>query len=591
MVRTVVAGIIGVIAVGAFAAAAVSSSPGFAFIGLAAAVVSLLIAARASTGSAHADSRPVRRPARDTGQKPSPRSGCHLRPAPAVSPDPRTAPAPREALRVTPPATLDIPGVAHAILETARTLGPAARVTVWRADGASGDAVSVGGVGVWRGEPAPGRRGIDTALAEGRTVSETIGLAEESAAAPRSGRRYVIPVTFTGVRGAAAIDFEDTSPDPSLLDDLARAFRLPLAAALALGRARQESEAARALLESARDLARLLDPERVVSVTLDRALEATAASTGSIMLYDEDGATLRIAAAVGLPRHVVRDTVVRPGDGIAGWVALSGQPLVVEDLPGRTDGNRSRSVRSAVSVPLSDEDGVLGVLNVGSRKYPSTFTATDLETLETLARQAAVSLRNARAIASAGELYFDTLKALSLALETKDPYALGGTERVVEYATRLGAAMGLGLEESRALEIAAMLHDIAMPAAGEAVMVSDRPLSTVERGMLKLHPVIAAEILEQAPALREVVPIVYHHHERYDGTGYAGGVGGEAIPLAARILAVADAYVAMTSDRPYRSALTEDAALEELRRHAGTQFDPTVVETFSTVVVESDRVR
>jgi HD-GYP domain-containing protein (c-di-GMP phosphodiesterase class II) len=101
-----------------------------------------------------------------------------------------------------------------------------------------------------------------------------------------------------------------------------------------------------------------------------------------------------------------------------------------------------------------------------------------------------------------------------------------------------------------------------------------------------MHPVIAAEILEQAPALREVAPIVYHHHEHYDGAGYVNGLSGAEIPLGARILAVADAYVAMTSMRPYRQAMSHEAAVAELRANAGTQFDPHVVEALVDVAAE-----
>jgi HD-GYP domain-containing protein (c-di-GMP phosphodiesterase class II) len=133
-----------------------------------------------------------------------------------------------------------------------------------------------------------------------------------------------------------------------------------------------------------------------------------------------------------------------------------------------------------------------------------------------------------------------------------------------------------------------MLHDIGMSAAGEVVAVSDRRLSTVEWGMLKMHPVIAAEILAQAPALREAVPIVYHHHEHYDGGGYVGGLAGEAIPIGARILAVADAFVAMTSERPYRGAKTQAAAIAELVAESGAQFDPYVVQTLGDMLASGE---
>jgi HD-GYP domain-containing protein (c-di-GMP phosphodiesterase class II) len=237
-------------------------------------------------------------------------------------------------------------------------------------------------------------------------------------------------------------------------------------------------------------------------------------------------------------------------------------------------------VRSAVSVPIGDEDGILGVLNVGSHAYPARFTDAHMEALGVLGTQTAVALRNARAVDSARDLYFATLRALALAMETKDPYARGTTDRVVRYATALGREMGLDEQELLSLEVASLLHDIGMSATGETVVACDRPLSTFERGLLKLHPVLAAEILEEVPALKKVIPIVYHHHERYDGEGYVVGLSGESIPLGSRILAIADAFTAMTSKRPYRGAMTVEQALEELEGNAGSQFDPEVVRAF-----------
>lgn len=144
-------------------------------------------------------------------------------------------------------------------------------------------------------------------------------------------------------------------------------------------------------------------------------------------------------------------------------------------------------------------------------------------------------------------------------------------------------------KDRNAVRVAALLHDVGMAAAGDVVAVTDRPLSTVEWGMVKVHPVIAADVLEQAPALREAIPIVYHHHERYDGGGYVVGLAADTIPLGARVLAVADAYVAMTSDRPYRAALGAQAALREMRANAGTQFDPDVVAALENLVGDSSR--
>jgi HD-GYP domain-containing protein (c-di-GMP phosphodiesterase class II) len=402
--------------------------------------------------------------------------------------------------------------------------------------------------------------------------------------------RYAVPVSFENEVGVAALDLEsDCTPQADNINLLFAQMRLGLTAALALYVARARTESAHAVLEASRDLSRTLDPDRVIADALDRAMGLADAATGSVMLLDADGLRLEMRTARGLPNRVSRSTTLAMGEGIAGWVAASGQPLLVEDLPGTASRGQRHGVRSAVSVPIGDEDGLLGVLNVGSRSYPARFTENHLEALEAIGKQTAIALRNAWAVTAAGEMFFDTLKALALALETKDPYASGGTERMLELSTALGKALHLPEPDQRAIEIAAMLHDLGMGAMGDGVASTARPLSTVERGLLKMHPVIAADVLDQAPALKAVVPIVYHHHEHYDGTGYTGGLAGETIPLGSRMLSVVDAYVAMTSDRPYRQALTPQKALEELREKAGSQFDPDVVEVFASIVDREGR--
>jgi HD-GYP domain-containing protein (c-di-GMP phosphodiesterase class II) len=151
----------------------------------------------------------------------------------------------------------------------------------------------------------------------------------------------------------------------------------------------------------------------------------------------------------------------------------------------------------------------------------------------------------------------------------------------------MGEALALTAAELETLRVAALLHDVGMSAAGETVEVSGRPLSTVEWGMLKMHPLVAVDILSQVPALAEVVPLVRHHHERWDGSGYVAGIAKDEIPLGSRILSVADAFVAMTSERPYRPSMSSGQALAELAAHAGTQFDPRVVRVFAEQVLES----
>lgn len=484
------------------------------------------------------------------------------------------------------PASSDPAVVLSTLLDAAKAAGDPVSASLWLEDPPTATLRLVTFAGPMGPSSAPIRMD-DPAL--GRAATEGIATLEPLANIKGGGGdttlwRFAVPISAAGVRGVAAVDLRShAAPDAGTLTRLTAPVRGALAGALALFLARAETETAQALLEAARELTRRLDPHEVIERSLDRAVKLSGAATGSIMLIDAKTGRMRIASSKGLTAGVVESTDVSEGEGIAGWVLSTRQPLLIEDLPGRPS-VRSAGVRSAVSVPIADEDGILGVLNVGSRTFPARFTDSHMAALETLGRQTAIALRNARAMASARDLYFGTLRALALAMETKDPYAKGATGRVTDIAAAIGRASHLDPLDQQALEIAALLHDIGMGMVGEPVGASERPLSTIELGLLKAHPVLAAEVIEQVPALEAVTPIVYHHHEWFDGHGYVGGLAGESIPLGARVLAVADAFVAMTSPRPYRDAMSVSRALRELRGKAGTQFDPQVVEVFEQLL-------
>jgi response regulator RpfG family c-di-GMP phosphodiesterase len=502
---------------------------------------------------------------------------AEVAPPPAPEPEPPRKPA------IRMPATMDADEVALALLESAASAGPAVAAHLWLEDPSSGTLRLIAAVGSMVPETHP--RPLDDdplglVLGDGSARMTAIANVRHKDTSATLWR-FALPVHSGAASGVAGIDFtDDQVPDSAILVDVTAHLRGALSGALAIHVAQNEIATARMLLDTARELSRQLDPEEVVSHTLARAVKVSDAATGSIMLLDPGTETMSIAASVGLPDDIVRETRVRKGEGIAGWVLATGKPVLIEDLPGREQHYRRTNVRSAVSVPIADEDGLLGVMNVGSRAFPARFTDSHMNALEILGTQTAVALRNARAINSARDLYFATLRALTLAMETKDPYARGGTDRVVEYTTALAGAMHLDELDKQAIEVASLLHDIGMAATGESVSSCSRPLSTFERGLLKMHPVLAAEILEEVPALQSVIPIVYHHHEWFDGQGYVVGLAGEAIPMGSRILAVADAYVAMTSDRPYRDAMSLEEAVSELADKAGTQFDPEVVDAF-----------
>ncbi|MHB8966413.1 MAG: HD domain-containing phosphohydrolase [Coriobacteriia bacterium] len=505
----------------------------------------------------------------------------------AGTPEPEPAPTLVEPQAPRIPATLEPDVMLRALMDALMRDHQPVAAHLWLDDPASATLRLVAAVGPMSPSPRPVASDdphLGAATAEGKAVLSPLARLQ-TAGVERVVWRFAIPLSPGQARGVIGVDVAcDHDPDAAALAAVCAPFLGPISGALALHVARVETEMATALIEMARDLSRILDPDEVLATALDRAMLLSEAATGSVMLLDPGSGKLVIVKAQGLPAEVVRDTALSEGEGIAGWVLATGQPLLIEDLPTRPRTVRRHGVRSAVSVPISDDDHVLGVINVGSKAFPARFTESHLKALETLGKQTAVALRNARAVMSSRELYFDTLQALAVALETKDPYSRGGTERVLEHATALGEAFGLDDEQREALRVAALLHDIGMSAAGDTIGASQRPLSTVERGLLKLHPQIAAEILQEMPALKEVAPIVYHHHEWYDGQGYLGGLAGQSIPLGARILAVVDAFVAMTSERPYRCAMSVTQAVAELEDKAGTQFDPSVVEVFADLL-------
>jgi putative nucleotidyltransferase with HDIG domain len=179
--------------------------------------------------------------------------------------------------------------------------------------------------------------------------------------------------------------------------------------------------------------------------------------------------------------------------------------------------------------------------------------------------------------------------ALVGALDAKDHYTEGHCAATMFHALGVGRKLGLPKEELARIELAALFHDIGKIGIPEQILRKPGPLTAEEWDVMRTHTTIGGEILAKVPALERVRPIVTAHHERFDGTGYPRGLVGDQIPLGARIIAVADAYHAMTSDRPYREAMPRRVARRELRRHAGGQFDPAVVDAFIAVLAEHRR--
>jgi putative nucleotidyltransferase with HDIG domain len=236
---------------------------------------------------------------------------------------------------------------------------------------------------------------------------------------------------------------------------------------------------------------------------------------------------------------------------------------------------------------LGENDSSIGVIYIESNNFDE-----GLKLLEIYSTQAAASIINAflhslinmkkeeldRTYMELKKRYIDTIEALRLTVDAKDYYTRGHSDRVSYYAGKLGEAFGLSSEEIELLKVGGVFHDIGKIGTADDILFKVEKLDFDEYEEIKKHPLKGAYILSAISMFKDVVPLVKYHHERYDGKGYPEGLKGEEIPLLARILSVADAFDAMTTDRKYRSKLALGEAINQFKINSGTQFDPIVVE-------------
>jgi putative nucleotidyltransferase with HDIG domain len=228
-----------------------------------------------------------------------------------------------------------------------------------------------------------------------------------------------------------------------------------------------------------------------------------------------------------------------------------------------------------------------GLILVSSNSISqATLGDKDKEMFEFIADSASIAINNQLNHIKLEKGYFDTVKALALAVEAKDPYTRGHSDRVRLYATLIGKKLGLSEKDIKVLGFAGILHDIGKIGTPMEIINKNGPLTGEEWNKIKEHPAMGEKMIAHIEFLEPVRKIIRHHHERIDGAGYPDRISGEQLCLGARILAVADTYDAMTSSRPYRNALSQSEALTELIRYAGIQFDRNCVKAFLEVHAE-----
>lgn len=345
----------------------------------------------------------------------------------------------------------------------------------------------------------------------------------------------------------------------------------------------------------------LHDLTKAVNSSLERdevenmVLENTARLIGSarvvLLLIDKDKGGLRLHRAHGFEVEDPGALWLRHVSPFEQCIVQRGRVIRLKEILSTKDYaclvRKMPFFERMVFAPLEvrgEATGLMGVISKGG-----TFSEIQREIFCALASQSAVAMENAELYGRIKSAFLGTAEALAEAVNRRDPYTGGHARRVARYSLLLAGKVGLAPGKKEELRLAAILHDIGKIGIEDSILRKGGLLTEEEALLMRKHPRIGARILALADGMKGVIPGVLYHHEWYDGSGYPEGLSGEKIPLMARIIAIGDAYDAMTTERPYRKALGTEYAFEELYASGGTHLDPTLVEAFDKVMREETK--
>ncbi len=341
-----------------------------------------------------------------------------------------------------------------------------------------------------------------------------------------------------------------------------------------------------------------LDTETIRQKALEASCELLGCETASLFLVDPLKGDLYFETALGEAGRKLKKLLRLPinNQSIAGYVAMTGESLMINHVEEdhryfkKAKKKSDFKTNSMLCVALKSKDKVIGVLQAinklpgsiprKSRYQWEEFVFDDLKMARTLAHQVAIAVENAQLYEKLMDSFYDTVEALAEAIEKKDRYTGGHTKRVVHFSTCIAKYCNLSEEEMDRIRLGAVLHDIGKIGIEDKILKKAAPLDPYEWPVMREHPELGYHIMKRVEGLKDVIPAMRFHHERWDGKGYPIGLKGEEIPLIAQIIAVADTYDAMVSTRPYRKGLDPKVAYDEIVRNSGTQFAPKVVEAF-----------
>jgi putative nucleotidyltransferase with HDIG domain len=346
---------------------------------------------------------------------------------------------------------------------------------------------------------------------------------------------------------------------------------------------RREVRLRDALLGLARELNSTLDPDRMMGTFVVTVMGQLGVGAGVLLMVDPlDPHSFIPRVTLGVPADRLRNLRFRVTSPLASMLLAEARPIRLQELdrdPGlRHDCGALQALGMALAAPVLSDRSLQGMLLLGERMGGSDFERDDLEVLGVLCGAAAVSLETAVLFREHEETTLAALSSLAEACESKDPASRGHTLRVAGFAVAIARALDLTPEEIESIRRGALLHDLGKTAVQDVILNKRGRLTEEEMAAMREHPTVGASVLRHLRFLSAPQEIVLHHNERVDGRGYPEGLSGEAFSLGARIVAVADSFDAMTTHRPYRSAMTVEDTLAVLQQNSGTQYDVAVVE-------------
>ncbi|MEE9553672.1 MAG: HD domain-containing phosphohydrolase [candidate division Zixibacteria bacterium] len=319
-----------------------------------------------------------------------------------------------------------------------------------------------------------------------------------------------------------------------------------------------------------------IELDALLNIILESTIKEFGADVASIYFVREKEGDIELKASAGTDDKSIRDLICDQSLNIIAETIVRSSPILFTD-PDSDFSSDIPALRSCISQPLMASGKTLGALLVVRVKNPHSFTQGQLTGLGILASKAAIAIEKSNLYEDLKETYFATVESLANAIEARDTYTRGHTERVYKLSQIIADELGWTEEELGDLRIGGILHDIGKIGVPDSILKKQGPLTDEEFEIMKKHPEAGVRMVEGIPFLKTALPYILCHHERHDGKGYPHGLKGDKVPKPGRLLAVVDTLDAVTSDRSYRKGRSLPEAIEEIKRCSGTQFNPEIV--------------